>query len=1221
MAQGESKIGKDGTVKIEIDTGPARLVHGNSDHKYTISAEVRDQSRRTIMGEGTVLVARNPFKVYTWVDRGHYRVGETVQAGFQAQTLDQKPVKGKGRLVLFRVTYENNRPKETAVQQWPLDTDDRGRARMQIQASRAGQYRLSFKLTDAKQHTMEGGYLFMVRGQGDDGADYRFAKIELVTDKREYAPGEKVRLLINTDRKDAAVVLFVRPANGVYLPPKVIHMTGKSTVERILVRKKDMPNFFVEALTVYDGTVHSDTREIIVPPEKRVLNVAVTPSKNAYLPGEKATMTFKLTDYFGNPFQGSAVISVYDRSVEYISGGSNVPEIRQFFWKWRRYHHTQGESSLSRRFYNLLKKGEVAMGTLGAFGHLVTQSAGAYGFTRSFEGKFDDTLAAAEPASPNMLSGLGAMANMGSIKMEKGIGVNKSRVAGAANIAIGQGAVANMGSPAAKAPSLVQPTIRTRFADTAYWAGTINTDAGGMAEVSFPMPENLTGWKAKVWAMGHGTKVGQGTTEVVTRKDLILRLQAPRFFVETDEVVLSANVHNYLKQETSAHVILELDGGCLGLLHEQPAEKIVTIPPGGEQRVDWRVLALKEGEAVVRMKALTGKASDAMQMRFPVLVHGMMQQVPKTGVIRPDKTRASVRFDVPGRRRVDQSRLELRYSPTLAGAMVDALPYLADYPYGCTEQTLNRFLPTVMTWQTLKRMGLDLATIRKKRTNLNAQEIGDDKDRAKQWKHHDRNPVFDEKTVSDMVRSGIDRLAGMQLSDGGWGWFSGYGEHAYPHTTAYVVHGLQMARQNEVPLKADMVERGIQWLQSYQDNQVRELNRWDRTKKEGKVRADNLDAFVYMVLVDENISKPSMGAYLYRDRNHLAVYAKAMFGMALHRLKEYPKRDMILQNIEQYLVQDAENQTAYLNLPNNNYWWYWYGSEYEAHAYYLKLLSRTDPSSEKASGLVKYLLNNRKHTTYWKSTRDTAVVVEAFADYMAASGEDKPDLMLEVFFDKKKMKTVHIDADNLFAHDNKWVLEGDAITTGRHTLELKKSGKGPVYFNAYLDTFSLEDFLHRQGLEIKIRRKVYALTPEDKTIKDVGSRGQVLDRRVEKFVRTELGNHAVVKSGRMVEVELVIESKNDYEYVVLEDMKAAGLEPVAVRSGYTGNEMGAYVEFRDQKVCFFVQRLARGKHSVSYRLRAETPGRFSALPTRAYAMYAPELKANSDEIKLIVGEE
>jgi uncharacterized protein YfaS (alpha-2-macroglobulin family) len=97
---------------------------------------------------------------------------------------------------------------------------------------------------------------------------------------------------------------------------------------------------------------------------------------------------------------------------------------------------------------------------------------------------------------------------------------------------------------------------------------------------------------------------------------------------------------------------------------------------------------------------------------------------------------------------------------------------------------------------------------------------------------------------------------------------------------------------------------------------------------------------------------------------------------------------------------------------------------------------------------------------------------------------------------------------------------------------------------------------------------------------------------------------------------LEIDSKNDYEYVVFEDMKPSGFEPVEVRSGYGRNDMGAYVEFRDNRVVFFARTLARGKHSISYRMHAETPGKFSALPTRAAAMYAPELKANSDELKI-----
>ena len=52
-----------------------------------------------------MLVARRPFKVYAWLDRGFYRVGDTVKASFKARTLDQKPVAGKGRLKLLRITF------------------------------------------------------------------------------------------------------------------------------------------------------------------------------------------------------------------------------------------------------------------------------------------------------------------------------------------------------------------------------------------------------------------------------------------------------------------------------------------------------------------------------------------------------------------------------------------------------------------------------------------------------------------------------------------------------------------------------------------------------------------------------------------------------------------------------------------------------------------------------------------------------------------------------------------------------------------------------------------------------------------------------------------------------------------------------------------------------------------------------------------------------------
>jgi len=507
VAEQEVEIGEDGTVKVEIDTGIAKAIHGDQDHRYEITAEVTDQSRRTIVGQGQVLVARKPFKVYAWVDRGYYRVGDVIQAHFSAQTLDHKAVKGKGELTLLRISYKKGKPVETPVQTWALDTNVEGRAHQQIRASQAGQYRLSYKLTDSRGHTIEGGYVFTIIGEGFDSSQFRFNSLELVPDKAEYAPGEKVQLQINTDRIGGTVLLFARPANGIYLPPKVIRLEGKSTVEQIEVVKRDMPNFFVEA-------------------------------KEAYKPGEKAEVVLRVKDFFGKPFVGSTVVAIYDKSVEYISGGTNVPEIKEFFWKWRRHHHPRTEENLSRGSGNLVPPKTEGMANLGVFGATVAEEMD--------EIERDKNLAPTNGMARRHLALGGAQrgggmafaaeAPMGEAAMAPpapGAPVGDAAMPSTARAAAKTGAAPAAGGAAPK----VQPTIRRKFADTALWVAALETDGDGTARVQLEMPENLTTWRIKVWGMGHGTKVGEGFTDVVTRKDLIVRLQAPRFFVQKDEVI------------------------------------------------------------------------------------------------------------------------------------------------------------------------------------------------------------------------------------------------------------------------------------------------------------------------------------------------------------------------------------------------------------------------------------------------------------------------------------------------------------------------------------------------------------------------------------------------------------------------------------------------------------------------------------------------------------
>jgi alpha-2-macroglobulin len=229
---------------------------------------------------------------------------------------------------------------------------------------------------------------------------------------------------------------------------------------------------------------------------------------------------------------------------------------------------------------------------------------------------------------------------------------------------------------------------------------------------------------------------------------------------------------------------------------------------------------------------------------------------------------------------------------------------------------------------------------------------------------------------------------------------------------------------------------------------------------------------------------------------------------------------------------------------------------------------------------------------------------------------------VEVAMDGKSLRKVTINRENLFTFDGSLVLTGDALATGKHEIELKKTGKGTLYANAYLEVFTLEDKLRAAGLEVKVTRHLSKLIALEKENEVPDASGVVVKQQVERFRREPLVDGAKVASGDRIEVELVLESKNDYEYLLFSDAKAAGFEALDALSGYVGGGAGfsAYMEPRDQTVDFFIRALPRGTNTLRYQLRAEAPGIYKALPATAEAMYAPELRANSEDLKLEITE-
>ncbi len=1208
VAEGETEIGADGTVSIKIDTAVAKELHGDQDHQYSITAEVTDLSRRTIFGSGHVIAARRPFEVYVWLNGGYFLTGEEAVISASARTLDGKPVKSTGALKVFRVTYaKNGDPKEEGVAEFEVASDEEGQVKQSLKWARPGQYRVSATLKDAAGHEIEGVSFVTVRGEEKEPTEgLRFDDLELTVRRDEYAPGDEAELLIQTNAEGSTVALFLRPVNGTYGDPIWIKLDGQSAVYRFKLTEADQPNLFAEVVTVRNGRLHQVAKQIVVPPVKRVAKVELMPNKESYLPQEKPTVKVKVLDQNGEPFRGQLVLTGYDKALEYISGGSQIGDIREFFWGWKRSHEPSSSNTFRAMELGLLRDGESGASVFGTadvyFDNLSSADGASFGaMTGGAGGNGANRYALAMPAA----------APAPGAPMAKA-----SRALMPTDSFAWESPILAVGNEEGGMPQGPQPMIRKDLADSAVWIAAVETDAAGLATLDFDLPDNLTTWKLRGWVMGMDTQVGEASVEVITRKDLMLRLQAPRFFVEKDEVVLSANVHNELDAEQTVRAVLELEGRTLEVMKGDATQSAV-IAAHDEKRFDWRVRVVKEGEAIVRMKALAEKDADAMEMTFPVFVHGTLKTDSWSITMRPEETKAAFTIRVPEDRKPEQSRLEIPYTPSLAVTMVDALPFLVDYPYGCTEQTLNRFVPTVIARRVLREMKVDLDVV--------AERLEQAERENPLLEAHARRllgtkqAVFSEAKMKKMARAGVKRLEAMRGADGGWGWFPGT-RVSSAHITAQVVHGLRLAKEAGLEVTDGLVEGGVAWLSGHENARLARLQAAEDSP-DWLQHPDNLDAMVHAVLVENGVGSDDMRRRLYEARTRLSRYNLAQLGLACHAKGEIERRDMLLRNLRQFLKEDDENQTTWLELPGGGgYWWFWYDDEIETQAAFLKLLVAAEPQGDLAPRLVKYLVNNRRNGTYWKSTRDTAAVIEALADYMKATGEGEPNVEIAIRMDGEEVHRATITAENLLTERHAFVLEADRVPSGEHRIEIAKQGAAPLYAGAYLTVFSKEDPIPAAGLEVKVRRTFYRLIEEKHDTKVAGSKGQAVGQTGVRYRREAIASDEEIQSGDLIEVELSVESKNDYEYLVIDDPKPAGFEAVEVQSGWTWDKLPAYKEFRDERVAFFVENLPQGTHNLSYRVKAEIPGRFSALPTKVEAMYAPTIRGNSAEWKARIEE-
>lgn len=1153
---------------------------------FQIEVTVTDKSRRNIDGSDTIVVSDKALQLTAHPQASLYSPGDLVKVELRSVNFSEEPVPTSGTLYIEQVKWDSIAQKEdvTTVSTQRVEIGSSGTliASWRAPQDLSGYMRVVFGADDPFGEKSYAYANFSLADKNSKDIFYKYQGVQVITDKDLYLVGDTARVLVLSEFRNASAWYWINAGSG-FIEKKVIKLSERTNFLEVPITEAFVPNAMFNFVVVQKNQVYSEQKEILVPPTRKVLTVKVVPDKAVYKPGEVGSVSIEATDYLGKPVKGEFSLSMFDKSIAYIAADVRE-DIRRAFYGERRALSTQlTNSAIVPGQYN--SGGGMLMfdfnGNLGLDGDADiivgdrTSIGGSGGF---YDFRATRMVAKAMPAAAPM-PGSGARSfGMADVPAEE-----KQKLAFDKKDAAKYELMDRL-----EEKPLVEARVRTDFRDSMFWSPTIVTDEQGRGTVKVKFPDSLTTWKATAVGLTPDTLVGNNSTETLVQKNLLIRLEAPRFFRQRDQVMLSGIVHNYLDSEKQVHVSIDVKGlvlsGDSATTDSGTSSVVVSVGPNQERRVDWFCDAKQWGEASIQMKALTDEESDAAEMKFPVLPHGIdkfvawngsSNDVGTTGLTitrSGDDVTMVQEIQIPKERIVGTTKLTVTVNPSLAMAIRDAIPYLIDYPYGCVEQTMSRFMPA--------------AIVQRAFTDLNIP--------------HDAET---DSKLQDVLKQGTERLYSFQHGDGGWGWWRDDNTDGY--MSCYVMYGFTLARQAGVSVDDSVFNRGMDYLRRSVANYKAD-EQWNPYWRHNNFETLNYGLFVLALNGSADAKKLD---YVWTHRDELTPQGLAMLAQTLKRAGRIDDAQVALRNLYNFATVAKENQTAHWGQTERA--WYWWEDGVESTSRGLLAYLDVDPSNDITNQAMKWLVINRKGKQ-WKATKDTSLAILALTAYMKDRKEQVADMKIEVKVGDLPARTLNVDADNFWKFDGQIVYEGDAVPEGKYPVTIRKTGKGTMFFSVYADYFTLEEGIKKAGNEIFVER-VYERVLRDKVKSTTG------------VVATErympIADGETVKSGDELRVTLKIKSLNNFEYLMFEDPKPAGMEPVAVQSGGTwADGLCANMELRDQYLAFFIRYLPQGDSLIRYNCRAEIPGTFHTMPTTGSAMYYPPLRANSDELVIKVAE-
>ncbi len=1066
------------------------------------------------------------------------------------------------------------------------------------------------------------------------------------TVKNQGEPGETAQFLIGSKDKNVKVLYEIEHKEKI-VKKQWLNLSDEQKLIEIPIEEKHRGNFSVHFIFIKNSRAYSYNDQVYVPYTNKQLDISFSTFRNKLYPGQKEEWKIKIAGKDGEKVAAEMVATLYDASLD---------AFKPNYWYFSIYPHYysrlnwQSSFSFSTQSSNLYQKdwnpytyfSYKYYDELNWFGF---SYYGGYYYSMGGKNKRGAARYAVATAMPEGAEETGIANDIAGVSvLEKEANQeSKTRAISGEDAdktteqmdgfgeALG-GASGKDGEPPIKA--------RKNFNETAFFYPHLETNEKGEVIISFTIPEALTRWKMMGFAHSKDLKYGLIDTTLITQKDLMVMPNIPRFLRENDAITLTSKVTNLSKKDLTGTAQLYLYDALTmkpidDKLKNTSAKKSFTVKKGLSTNITWDI-SIPEGIQAVTYKVIaqSGKFSDGEENTIPVLTNRMLVTESMPLPVRSKQTK-NFKFkkliNSGESTTLRHHKVTLEFTANPAWYAVQALPYLMEFPYECTEQVFSRYYANSIasfiansnpkikrvfdSWKNIPDSKALLSNLEKNQELksvlleetpwvLDAQDESERKKRV--------GLLFDLNHMANNLKSALHKLEKMQTPNGGWTWFKGMPDDRY--ITQHIITGfghldhLGVKNVRNDKKVWNMVSKGVRYL----DNRIRNDYEWIKkhyNKEEmkenhlGRIQIQYLYARSYFK--DIQVSSRNKEAFNYfkgqAEKYWLenSKYLQGMIALALHRYGNEKVPMEIINSLKEHSLTSDEMGMYW---KDNRGGYYWYQAPIETQALMIEAFDEVANDKKAVDDLRVWLLK-QKQTQDWKTTKATTEAVYALLIRGTSWLSTEFNIEIKVgsqTIDPKKMPDVKLEAGTGYFKTS-W--SGGEITPEMGNVTVSKKDEGVSWGALYWQYFEQLDKItpHETPLKLKKRLFIERMTDTGKKIEPVSDKTQL-----------KIGDKIIVR------IELRVD--RDMEYIHMKDMRASGFEPLNVISRYKYQDrLGYYESTRDVSTNFFISYLPKGTYVFEYPIRVTHKGDFSNGITTIQCMYAPEFASHSEGIRVKVG--